>query len=203
MSQLWKTDNWSERLAELEDRSTARKELPLRRDVRSLGTLLGQVLREQAGQELFAAVEELRRQAISGRDGGGDASIQQSLKRIGNFDVSKSYMLTRAFAFYFELINLAETNHRKRRRLALQMDTTVGPQRGSLRGTLRRMRDAGIPKKEMLELLQSITITPVFTAHPTEVARRSVMFKRRRISELLEELDRIPLPEEQIARLER
>jgi len=203
MPKLWKTDNWSERLAELEDRSTERKELPLRRDVRSLGTLLGEVLREQAGPELFAAVEELRKTAIQGRDGGGEKATLQALKRVGEFDVETAYLLTRAFAFYFELINLAETNHRKRRRLALQMDSQAAPQRGSLRGTLRRMKEAGISAKEMLGFLEHITITPVFTAHPTEVARRSVMFKRRRISELLEELDRIPLGEERIARLER
>jgi phosphoenolpyruvate carboxylase len=205
MSQLWKTDNWSERLAELEDRSTERKDLPLRRDVRSLGMLLGEVLREQAGPELFAAVEELRTTAIRGRDGdsGKQAALLSALKRVGQFDVSTAYLLTRAFAFYFELINLAETNHRKRRRLALQMDSKAAPQRGSLRGTLRRMREAGISSKEMLAFLQCITITPVFTAHPTEVARRSVMFKRRRISELLEELDRIPLPDEKVTCLER
>src|SRR6185312_11976162 len=73
----------------------------------------------------------------------------------------------------------------------------------SLRGTLRRMRAAGADRAEALRLLGHVSITPVFTAHPTEVARRSVMFKRRRISDLLEQLDRIPLPIAEIETLER
>src|SRR6185312_14768263 len=108
-----------------------------------------------------------------------------------------------AFGFYFELINLAETNHRKRRRLAIQLDPNAAPQRGDLRGTLRRLREAGIDAAQAYDLLRRICITPVFTAHPTEVARRSVMFKRRRISDLLEQLDRIPVPDAHLESLER
>jgi phosphoenolpyruvate carboxylase len=93
----------------------------------------------------------------------------------------QAYRLARAFAFYFELINLAETNHRKRRRLSLQLSGEA--QRGSLRGTLRAMRAAGISGEEAVDWLRSISIIPVFTAHPTEIARRVVMFKRRRIAD--------------------
>ncbi|HEX4651058.1 MAG TPA: phosphoenolpyruvate carboxylase, partial [Granulicella sp.] len=113
------------------------------------------------------------------------------------------YQLARAFSFYFELINLAETNHRKRRRLAHQLDSSAPPQRGSLRGALRHLRLAGISAPEAFDLLGQICISPVFTAHPTEVARRSVMFKRRRISDLLERLDRVPLPAAEMDALER
>ena len=108
----------------------------------------------------------------------------------------QAYRLARTFAFYFELINLADTNHRKRRRLSLQLSGEV--QRGSLRGTLRVMRAAGISAEEAVDWLRSISIIPVFTAHPTEVARRVVIFKRRRIADLLEQLDRIPLSDEQL-----
>ena len=116
------------------------------------------------------------------------------------------------FSLYFELINLAETNHRKRRRLAHQLEESNQPamwrpvqkpvQRGALRGTLRAIRAAGTDLPQALRLLSHICITPVFTAHPTEVARRSVMFKRRRISDLLEQLDRIPIPSAELESLE-
>ena len=76
-------------------------------------------------------------------------------------------------------------------------------QRGSMRGTLRRLREAGYTRDSALELLARICIIPVFTAHPTEVARRSVMFKRRRISDLLEQLDRLGIPPVEFAALER
>ncbi len=210
MISLWKPAGWPERLAELEARTGEIKDAPLRRDVRSLGILLGDVLREQAGDALYAMVEELRRTAITRReaDAAGDhalaaSSLQQMLKLISTLHISEAKQLVRAFAFYFELINLAETNHRKRRRLSFQLDEQAPPQRGSLRGTLRRMREAGFTAEQALALLEKICVMPVFTAHPTEVARRSVMFKRRRISELLEELDRIPIPTEQIAGFEQ
>ncbi len=209
MALLWNPGSWSERLAELEARSGELKEAPLRRDVRSLGTLLGMVLREQAGDDLFAHVEALRQGTIRRRDaearGHADEAARDaasSLELVHSLPVERALLLTRAFGFYFELINLAETNHRKRRRTALQLTGEAGRQRGSLVGTLNEMRRVGISADEALEWLRQVLIVPVFTAHPTEIARRSVMFKRRRIGELLAELDRIPLPEQDLARLE-
>jgi phosphoenolpyruvate carboxylase len=212
MASLWTPDSWTDRLAELEARTGDAKQAPLRRDIRSLGTLLGGVLREQAGDALFEAVESLRRTAIARREAEAahDAASArrlleeaQALTHAATADLGQAYRLARAFAFYFELINLAETNHRKRRRTSALLDAGASPQRGSLRGTLQRLREAGADRAETLRLLDQISITPVFTAHPTEVARRSVMFKRRRISDLLEQLDRIPLPTARIEALER
>jgi phosphoenolpyruvate carboxylase len=204
MTLLWKPENWSLRLAELEARTGEIKEAPLRRDVRSLGMLLGQVLREQAGDQLFEDVEELRQIAIHRREADLQSEAGQAfataLDGVHSLDLVQAYRLSRAFAFYFELINLAETNHRKRRRLSLQLSGEA--QRGSLRGTLRAMRAAGISGEEALDWLRSISIIPVFTAHPTEVARRVVTFKRHRIADLLEQLDRIPLSDEQLEQFE-
>jgi phosphoenolpyruvate carboxylase len=213
MPSLWTPTDWPQRLAELQASTGELKEAPLRRDVRSLGMLLGEVLREQAGEPLYDAVEALRRTAIARREAethqdrstGTNAHLQQALDRVHTLDLATAYQLARAFGFYFELINLAETNHRKRRRLAHQLSESTSPgsvQRGDLRGTLRRMREAGVSAGEANALLQETCVSPVFTAHPTEVARRSVMFKRRRISDLLEQLDRIPVPESHLETLE-
>jgi phosphoenolpyruvate carboxylase len=222
MPSLWSATNWSQRLAELQAPTGELKEAPLRRDVRSLGTLLGEVLREQAGETVYEAVEDLRRTAIARRAADGDAEPKDTVSKdnaafntlaqlhlehaqeiVQGLTNASAYHLARAFAFFFELTNLAETNHRKRRRLAHQLDARVGPQRGSLRGTLHQMRIAGVSAEEARALLQRVCVTPVFTAHPTEVARRSVMSKRRRISALLEQLDRIPLPEAQLEQMQR
>jgi phosphoenolpyruvate carboxylase len=210
MPSLWSPTDWPQRLAEIQARTGELKEVPLRRDVRSLGMLLGEVLREQAGDAVFEAVETLRKVAISRReedaDGDADAAeshLQQALLHVAKLDVTTAYQLSRAFGFYFELINLAETNHRKRRRLASQLTADAEPQRGSLRGTLRRIRAAGLDAEAALAMLAKVCVGPVFTAHPTEVARRSVMFKRRRISDLLEQLDRVPQPEATLEGLER
>jgi phosphoenolpyruvate carboxylase len=210
MALLWNPENWSQRLAELEAQSGELKEAPLRRDVRSLGMLLGEVLREQAGEELFAQVEALRQGTIRRRDAETAGRAEEAarhaaaaLELVHSLPVERATLLTRAFAFYFELINLAETNHRKRRRIALRLSGQAGRQRGSLEGTLSAMRRVGIGAEEALDWLRRVLIVPVFTAHPTEAARRTVMFKRRRIGEFLEALDRIPIPEQEMARLEQ
>jgi len=214
MPSLWTPSSWPDRLAELEATTPELKSAPLRRDVRSLGALLGEVLREQAGPALFDAVETLRRRSIQRREAEATPSpdsipdpgnFTQTLDTVHNLseDLTTAYHLARAFSFYFELINLAETNHRKRRRLATQLSPDATPQRGSLRGTLRRLRLAGHSRSEALALLSRVCISPVFTAHPTEVARRSIMFKRRRISDLLEQLDRIPVAATALEALER
>ena len=185
------------------------KEAPLRRDVRSLGMLLGEVLREQAGESLFAEVETLRQDTIRRRDAEARGRNEEAarnaagaLEMVHQLPAERAILLTRAFAFYFELINLAETNHRKRRRIALKLSGGAGRQRGSLAGTLNEMRRVGISAEEALQWLKRVLIVPVFTAHPTEVARRTVMFKRRRIGEFLAALDRIPIPEQDLARAE-
>ena len=211
MPSQWQPLRWSDRLAELEARSGDRKQAPLRRDVRSLGALLGQVLREQAGDALFETVETLRRTAIARREAeaaGDTAAAHLHLEQAQAFtceiaaDPQRAYELARAFAFYFELINLAETNHRKRRRRSSQLETGSPPQRGSLRGTMRRLREAGHTRASVFSLLRQICVVPVFTAHPTEVARRSVMFKRRRIADLLERLDALGIPPRELESLE-
>ncbi len=199
MASLWLPPTWPQRLDELLTPAPDLKAAPLRRDVRSLGMLLGQVLREQAEPGVYETAEALRLSAIARREQQADfPSIAAEAA-----DTLRAYQLARAFSFYFELINLAETNHRKRRRLAHQLETPANVQRGSFQGTLRALKQAGIGREQALSLLGEICVTPVFTAHPTEVARRSVMFKRRRISDLLVELDRIPLPASELDGLEQ
>jgi len=195
---LWKPSDQVARLKELTARSDQSvKDHPLRRDVRSLGVLLGQVLVEQAGQELFDTVEDLRRLMIEHRKRPAVAVssglMTKAQAMIAKMDLATAYQVAKAFAIYFELTNLAETNHRKRRRRAGQSDPKHIPPEGSFRGTLTRMKVAKVSPEQVLAALREIKVTPVFTAHPTEVARGTVLLKRRRIAEQLERLDRLPL----------
>ncbi|HYH78702.1 MAG TPA: phosphoenolpyruvate carboxylase, partial [Longimicrobium sp.] len=220
---LWRTASQHERLAELTGEDAALKEAPLRRDVRSLGILLGRVLREQEGDALYAAVEELRRLLIRSRgaeaadgdasaspenagsaaaDGGADGGTGRAAEIVAGFDVQQAYRLTKAFSIYFELANLAETAHRGRRRRAAALNAGQAPQPGTFRGTLLRLRDAGVGADEVLKRLAEVTVLPVFTAHPTEVSRRTVLFKRARIARALERLDRLPLTDAEAAKQE-
>jgi phosphoenolpyruvate carboxylase len=211
-SSLWSDGDPSARLAELtaSTRDPA-KEVPLRRDVRSLGILLGRILVEQEGQVFFEVVERLRRLLIDHREQASASEPGKSLdvglglqarQTVAGLSVDDAYRITKAFAIYFELTNLAETNHRKRRRRAASLQAGQAPVEGSFRGTLYRLRKAGMPLHTILQALQKIRVTPVFTAHPTEITRHTIRLKRRRIARLLERLDQIPLPPGSAAQLE-
>ena len=202
MPGLWNVDDQAARLAELTSHDSDVKEAPLRRDVRSLGRLLGEVLKEQVGDKLFSAVEELRLLLIEHRELHAQPeheveNVRRLIERaetiVSRLDIAEAHRMAKAFAIYFELTNLAETNHRKRRRRAAQTSPELLAQPGSFLGTLRRMRDSGISQQQALEWLAKIEVILVFTAHPTEVARRTVLFKRQRIAAELEQLDRLPL----------
>src|SRR6202162_1978647 len=199
---LWSEGAQTARLAELTaDTSDPAKELPLRRDVRSLGILLGRVLVEQEGEAFFDVVEQLRHLLIQHREqlsSDGKSELNASLMTrareiISRLSVEDAYRVTKAFAIYFELTNLAETNHRKRRRRAARILAGKTPVDGSFRGTLVRMRSAGIAVDAMLTALRKVKVTPVFTAHPTEITRHTIRLKRRRIAGYLERLDQLPL----------
>jgi phosphoenolpyruvate carboxylase len=210
---LWKAQDQSQRLAELTGEDPELKEIPLRRDVRSLGRLLGDVIREQEGDSLFRAVEELRHLSIEHREQAApdgtppttprnDERMQKAERVVDAMDLRQAYRLTKAFAIYFELTNLAETAHRKRRRRASLLTADRPPLPGTILGTFLRLRDAGVDRASLLDSLARVAVIPVFTAHPTEVSRRTVLFKRARIARALERIDLLPLTDEEAAEQE-
>src|SRR6266568_7300906 len=161
---LWRAQDQAARLAEVtagtEDRA---KELPLRRDVRSLGILLGRVLTRQAGEPLFKTVEQLRRlliqsRAHAARSQSSSEEMHEARSIVERLSVHEAYRVTKAFAIYFELTNLAETNHRKRRRRAGKFYPEQPPLAGSFRGTLARMREAGMTAEQALQTLRQVKV---------------------------------------------
>src|ERR1700723_4524095 len=186
---LWKAEDQNARLAELTAGSQdPAKDNPLRRDVRSLGSLLGQVLVEQGGRELFDADEQLRQLLIEHREQvrrrpasaasvdlitgdvitsdliATDSMVTDSMVKVqemvAKMDLSRGTQVAKAFAIYFELTNLAETNHRKRRRRAGELDRQHVPPAGSFRGTLQRLKAAGVSAEEALASRRHVTVTP-------------------------------------------
>ena len=198
---LWAASDQQERLLELTaPTGDSRKELPLRRDVRSLGILLGRVVLEQAGARVFNAVELLRNLLISYREQdslvpSAVGGLQEAHQLVSNLDVGTAYLVCKAFSLFFELSNMAETNHRKRRRRAAQLGEQT-PLPGTLHGVLLRMKESGASAQDALKLLSAIRVEPVFTAHPTEMTRQTILRKRLRIAHQLELLDVLPLSPE-------
>ena len=169
-------------------------ELPkaLREDVRLLGELLGETLRRHEGQAIFDLVERVRALAKKAR-GGSDADFATLTRVLEQMPVDEALPVARAFSHFLNLANIAEQHHRIRRRRDYQRDKTAPPQIGSCDETFGRLIAAGIPPDRLHEAISRLRIELVFTAHPTEVTRRTLMQKFKRIADLLEVRDRADL----------
>ena len=149
----------------------------LRRDIRALGTLLGQTLVRQEGEQLLELVEHVRTLMRTDRDAAAGV-----LSLLGTDSATR---LVRAFTTYFYLVNVAEQVHRGRELAAIRVKDGTW-----LSQAIDRIQAGGHTPAEVAEDLRAINLRPVFTAHPTEAARRSVLTKIRRIASLLDEWER-------------
>ena len=160
---------------------------PLRDDVSLLGSLVGELLHEQCGEALFQRVESARSAAIERRAGTEDGQQLESLCRLE--DAVEASNFVRGFAAWFRMVNLAEQVHRIRRRREYQAQG-AGVQPDSLADVLIHLRQSDIQWPAIEALLDDLLIEPVFTAHPTEATRRSVLEKEQRMARyLIQRLD--------------
>jgi phosphoenolpyruvate carboxylase len=164
------------------------KHAALRDDVHALGDLVGEVLLEQGGPSLLQLVESDRRLAIARRAGDASAGAELSAQLRGR-PPAEAADLVRAFTTWFRSVNLAEKVHRIRRRRAYFIEASAKPQPGGVEAALVELHARGMSLEQVLALLAKIRIEPVFTAHPTESTRRTILRKQQRVAELL--LDRL------------
>src|ERR1700754_2562827 len=150
----------------------------LRRDIRALGTLLGETLVRQEGTQLLELVEQVRTLMRSDRDAAAGV--------LALLDTVDATRLVRAFTTYFYLVNVAEQVHRGRELAAMRLEQGTW-----LQQAIDRIKAAGHTAGEVAADLRHLNLRPVFTAHPTEAARRSVLTKIRRIANLLDEWERV------------
>jgi len=168
---------------------------PLSADVNTLGRLLGEVLREQEGDAGFALVEVYRAatkqmRAAIGEDGDDFGEDGRRLRaRTDQLDLDQCRLLIRAFSAYFHLVNLAEEHHRLRVLRQRELESGQAPRGESVQQALAEAAQAGVDADRVRAFLGSCLVEPVFTAHPTEARRRSVLYKLRRLSEVVEQLD--------------
>ena len=149
------------------------RNIPLSQDVQLLGSLLGKALIAQEGEDLYALVERVRDLAKKGRSGDNNARIQlQDL--ISNMTVRELHGIGRSFAHFLTLSNIAEQQHRIRRRRSYQALGVNSKQPGSLDQTFQLLLDAGISAKKILATAKDLHVNFVMTAHPTEVRRRTL-----------------------------
>ena len=170
---------------DLEEQWLRDRQRPLREEVRFLGSLLGEVLREQGGEELFRAVERVRLLAKRLRSRYDPMVEQELVAFIEGLDTATAIQVIRAFNLYFQLVNLAEQHHRVRRKRAYAREHRV-PQPKSLQDLTARFRALGLSAEQALDLLNGLSIDLVMTAHPTEATRRTVLAILRSLYDLLE-----------------
>jgi phosphoenolpyruvate carboxylase len=164
------------------------KDAGLREDVHALGELIGQMLRDQGGDALLELVEGDRQAAIRRRDGDAGAGEDNLQVRTKNRSPAAATDLTRAFSIWFQAVNTAEKVHRVRRRRQYLNDATK-VQPGGIAECIARLRTEGFSLEQTLELIASLSIEPVFAAHPTESTRRTILRKQQHIAQDL--LDRL------------
>jgi len=171
---------------------------PLRDDVRMLGDLLGEVLRDQEGDDVFALVEEVR--ALSKRaHSGDDASFDRLAELLSTLPVSWAVPVARAFSHFLTLANIAEQHHRVRRRREHARSPHSAPQRGSCLETFTRLLREGVSGEALTQAIGSLRIQLVLTAHPTEVVRRTLLRTQHRLASCLAAEDRNDLTVEERA----
>lgn len=166
-------------------------EQPLIDDIRLLGRILGDVIREQEGEDSYALVEKIRTLSVSFRrdaDHAADRALKNLLKGLS---AAETVRVIRAFTYFSHLANLAEDRHQIRRRT--EAERAGESAEGSLEVALARIRKAGIAPKAVVESLAHSYVSPVLTAHPTEVQRKSILDAERAIAQLLTARDEIRL----------
>src|ERR1700684_724955 len=164
------------------------KDTALREDVHALGGLIGETLRDQGGEEFFEQVEGDRCEAIRRREGDSQGAADLKSRTEGRSPVAATE-LTRAFSLWFMAVNTAEKAHRVRRRREYLSDSNTF-QPGGIADCIGRLQRSGVSLDQALQLVSRMSIEPVFTAHPTESTRRTILRKQQHIAhDLLERTD--------------
>lgn len=170
-------------------RASRDNERPLVEDIRLLGRILGDVIREQEGTEAYELIEQIRKLSVAFRrhaDAEADKTLKKLLKGLSD---DQTVSVIRAFTYFSHLANLAEDRHHIRRRAV--HERAGNEQEGSIDVALARLRWAGISTRSIANTLAHSYLSPVLTAHPTEVQRKSILDAERDIARLLVERDEI------------
>jgi len=180
------------------DPATADDDQRLRDDIRLLGRLLGDTVREQEGDAVFEAIEQVRQFASRFHREQDEAATRAMAATLAGLSIADTQSVVRAFTYFLQLANIAEDQHHVRHNRALAR--AGAPERqGSLAHTFERLADAGIDAGRIADCLDNALVGPVLTAHPTEVQRKSLMALQRQLASLLATRDRGDLTPETAA----
>jgi phosphoenolpyruvate carboxylase len=180
-----------------ETQSGADKDAPLKEDIRLLGRLLGDVLRDQEGPQVFEVVETIRQTAVRFRREADASAGEELTALLHKLTRNQTISVVRAFSYFSHLANIAEDQHHIRRRRAHLLAGSA-PQQGSVSFALSKLKQAGVARDTVQTFFREALIAPVLTAHPTEVQRKSILDAEHDIARLLAERDLPLTPKEQL-----
>src|SRR5262245_46362066 len=172
---------------------TPDKDLPLRDDIRLLGRILGDTVRSQEGEPVFAIVEHIRRTSIRFHREEDEAARHELEATLNSLSRRQNIQSIRAFSYFSLLANIAEDQHHIRRTRAHALAASA-PREGTMAHALTRARDAAIPRSRLQDFFTNAIVCPVLTAHPTEVRRKSTIDREMEVAHLLAERDRLRHP---------
>jgi len=171
---------------------------PLREDIRLLGRVLGDTLRRQEDDTMFDVVERIRRTAIRFRRS-GDLDARQELARlVEGLEIEAAISVVRAFTYFSHLSNIAEDRHHNRRSRQ-RLLRGEPPGEGTLALAIARMKEHGVTPEQLAHRIRGVAISPVLTAHPTEVQRKSILDRHMAIARLLSERGRRDLTDAELS----
>lgn len=160
---------------------------PLIEDIRLLGRLLGDVVRENEGNAVFETVEQIRQLSVAVRMERDEKASRELDRLLSSLSDNTAASVIRAFSYFSFLANIAEDRHTARAREAIELEGQLLP--GSLAATLTDLAAKKVSNKKIATLLDGALVSPVLTAHPTEVQRRSILDAAREIAELVAQRD--------------
>ncbi len=176
----------------------ADKDAPLIADIRLLGRLLGEVIRDQEGEEMFAIVEKIRSLSVRLHRSCEAATRAELQTLLDGLSREQTNLVVRAFSYFSHLANIAEDQHHIRRARAHQLSGSP-PREGSIAHAMTRAAALGIGEDKLAGFFATAFVSPVLTAHPTEVQRKSILDREWTIARLLDARDRQPLTPEELA----
>ncbi len=159
---------------------------PLKKDIRFLTTLLGDIIRELEGESIFLKIEEIRELAKAIRENPNPDLASRQKGIVLSLNLDEAYKVARAFTIYFQLVNIAEQAQRISRIRAYDRNPS-SPQEMSLRKLFQDLKDKGVPADQIAQFISQMDIELVLTAHPTEARRRSVLNHLLSIASLLDQ----------------
>ncbi len=174
------------------------KDRPLREDIRLLGRILGDTVREQEGEEVFELVEQIRRASIRFHRDNEVAARRELEATLDSLSAEQTLAIVRAYSYFSHLANIAEDQHHIRRNRAHAIAGSA-PRPGSLAYAFQRTREMGVEPKALGDFFDRALVSPVLTAHPTEVRRKSTLTRELEIAELLDERERAAGDEAELA----